>query len=110
MDYNNSPYNPSSNMMTLHIPNDIKVCENIELKIYQDVEFKKLSHTYNELQELIDLFSIGTNNNRSQQLEYHRKNIENLYLPKIKDAKRLLKNTEKRIEYNAKRGDLLRDK
>lgn len=110
MDDNNSPYNPSSNMMTLHIPNDIKVCENIELKLYQEVEFKKLSHTYNELQELIDLFSIGSNSDRAQQLEYHRKNIDSQYLPKIQEAKRVLKNTEKRIEYNAKRGDLIRDR
>ena len=97
-------------MMTLHIPNDIRVCENIELKLYQEFELKKLSHTYNELQELIDLFSNDTNIQRAQQLEYHRKMVDSKYIPKIKEAKRLLKNTEKRIEYNAIRGDLLRDR
>ena len=45
---------------------------------------------------------------RERELLVHEKNINKRYLPQISEAKRVLKNTEKRLDYNCRRSDLLK--
>lgn len=94
--------------MTEHLVNDVKICQNVELKLYQKVELHRITGDYNELIELIDLFRIDTWTERERELLVHEKNINKRYLPQIREAKRVLKNTEKRLEYNCRRSDLLK--
>ena len=94
--------------MTTNSQNDIKICENAGLKLYQEFDLNTVTDAYNELNELIELFSVGANYVREKQLKLHKQNIDKRYLPQIYEAKRLLKNTEKRLDYNMKRSDALK--
>ena len=94
--------------MTEHLVNDVKICQNVELKLYQKQELDRISGDYNELMELIDLFRIDTWVERERELLVHEKNINKRYLPQIREGKRVLKNTEKRLDYNCRRSDLLK--
>ena len=94
--------------MTDYSQNDIKICENAGLKLYQELDLKTVTEDYNELIELIELFSVGANFIREKELKVHKRDIDKRYLPQIREAKRLLKNTEKRLDYNMKRSDELR--
>ena len=88
--------------------NDIKICQNAGLKLYQELDVKTATEDYNELIELIELFSIGARFVREKELKNHKRDIDNLYLPQIREAKRILKNTEKRLDYNMNRSDVLK--
>ncbi len=94
--------------MTEYLVNDVKICQNVELKLYQKLDLDSISREYNELIELIDLFRIDTWTEREKELLLHEKNISKRYLPQIREAKRVLKNTEKRLVYNCQRSDLLK--
>lgn len=94
--------------MTDYSQNDIKICENAGLKLYQELDLKTVTEDYNELIELIELFSVGANFIREKELKVHKRDIDKRYLPQIREAKRVLKNTEKRLDYNMKRSDELR--
>ena len=94
--------------MTDYSQNDIKICENAGLKLYQELDLKTVTEDYNELIELIELFSVGANFIREKELKVHKRDIDKRYLPQIHEAKRVLKNTEKRLDYNMKRSDKLR--
>lgn len=91
--------------MTEYLVNDVKICQNVELKLYQKLDLDSISREYNELIELIDLFRIDTWTEREKELLLHEKNISKRYLPQIREAKRVLKNTEKRLDYNMKKSD-----
>lgn len=91
--------------MSKYCKNDVKICENAGLKLYHELEVKAISDKYNELIELIDLFKEGASVIRVNQLKVHKQNIDKRYLPQIREAKRILKNTDKRLEYNMKRSD-----
>ena len=62
---------------------------------------------YNELLELVELFAKDANAIRERELKVRKKEFTSQYQPKIREAKRLLKNTEKRLDYNIKRSDYL---
>ena len=94
--------------MDQYVPNDVKICENVELKLYQQLKFEQLSGDYNELIELIELFAKDANAIRERELKVRKQEFASHYQPKICEAKRVLKNTEKRIDYNSKRSDYLR--
>ena len=94
--------------MTNHLVNDVKICQNVELKLYQKLDLDSISREYNELIELIELFKVDTWAERESELLVHEKNISKRYLPQIREAKRVLKNTEKRLDYNCRRSDLLK--
>ena len=94
--------------MTEYSQNDIKISQNARLKLYQELDLKKVTEHYNELIELIELFSIGARYVREKELKIHKRDIDKLYLPQIQEAKRILKNTEKRLDYNIKRSDKLK--
>ena len=95
-------------MMDQYVPNDAKICENVELKLYQQVKFEQLTSDYNELLELVELFAKDANAIRERELKVRKQEFASHYQPKICEAKRLLKNTEKRLDYNTKRSDYLR--
>ena len=88
--------------------NDIKICQNAGLKLYQELDLKTVTDDYNELIELIELFTVGANFLREKELKVHKRDIDKRYLPQIREAKRVLKNTEKRLDYNIKRSDALK--
>ena len=94
--------------MTEYSQNDIKICQNAGLKLYQELDLKSVTEHYNELIELIELFSIGARYVREKELKIHKQDIDKRYLPQIREAKRRLKNTEKRLVYNMKRSDGLK--
>ena len=71
-------------MMDLYVPNDAKICENIEL------------------------FAKDANAIRARELKVRKQEFASHYRPKICEAKRVLKNIEKRLDYNTKRSDYLR--
>lgn len=80
--------------MTTNLVNDVKICQNVELKLYQKQDLDCISREYNELIELIELFKVDTWAERESELLLHEKNISKRYLPLIREAKRVLKNTE----------------
>ncbi len=94
--------------MAEYSQNDMKICENAGLRLYQELDLKSVSEKYNELIDLIELFSVGANFIREKELKFHKQDIDKRYLPQIREAKRLLKNTEKRLDYNMKRSDKLK--
>lgn len=94
--------------MEQYVPNDAKICENVELKLYQQLRFEQLANEYNELLELVELFAKDANMVRERELKIRKQDITARYKPKICEAKRVLKNTEKRLDYNIKRSDILR--
>ena len=81
-----------------------------EQKVYtnacQEVEYKarldNLMSKEIELLELLDLFIQG-GNHREGMLTYRRNSIRDMFKPKIDEAKRQLKNCEKRLTYNLNR-------
>jgi hypothetical protein len=81
-----------------------------EQKVYtnacQEVEYKaqldSLMSKENELLELLDLFIQG-GNHRENVLISRRADICDIFKPKITEAKRQLKNCEKRLTYNLNR-------
>ena len=94
--------------MDQYVPNDAKICENVELKLYQQLRFEQLANEYNELIELVELFAKDANVIRERELKVRKQEFASHYQSKICEAKRLLKNTEKRLDYNTKRSDYLR--
>ena len=84
-----------------YTPNQIKVYENASLILSQEITLQNLEKIYNELMELIELFSFKENNAKLIYLKKKQKKIQNTYKPLIKEAKRVYKNTEKRILYNS---------
>ena len=81
-----------------------------EQKVYtnacQEVEYKTQLNTLlskeAELLELFDLFLEG-GNHRENVLIYRREGVRDIFKPKITEAKRQLKNCEKRLSYNIAR-------
>ena len=81
-----------------------------EQKVYsnacQEVEYKarldSLMSKENELLELLDLFIQG-GNHRENVLISRRTDIRDIFKPEITEAKRQLKNCEKRLTYNLNR-------
>lgn len=78
----------------------LRVVQNKELDIYQEVHLKNLEHDYNELLDLISMFSIDAEHRRLKVLKAYRTEYDKKYKPQIKEAKRLLKNTKSRLAYN----------
>ena len=80
-------------------PRQIRVYENASLILKEEFDYKVLLEELNELTELIDLFCKG-GNPRERVLLIKRKKIIKQYTPKIKECKRVLTNTQKRLTYN----------
>ena len=73
-------------------------CQEVEYKAQLDILLAKET----ELLELMDLFLEG-GNHRENVLIFRRNGIRDIFKPKITEAKRQLKNCEKRLNYNISR-------
>lgn len=78
-----------------------KILQNTELSLYQDADLTQLESNYEELKELISLFSDKAATSRLKSLEKHLHEYDLKFKPQIKEVKRLLKNTKSRLHYNA---------
>jgi hypothetical protein len=73
-------------------------CQEVEYRARLDILLAKEI----ELLELIDLFLEG-GNHREKVLTFRREGIRDIFKPKITEAKRQLKNCQKRLNYNFSR-------
>jgi hypothetical protein len=83
--------------------NQVRVYENSGVCLYEKIELEQLEKDYHELLELIELFSYKDTKEHNKLLYCKRLNINKHYKHAIREAKRVLKNTEKCIKYNASR-------
>jgi hypothetical protein len=93
---------PSAHFEMEYTLNEQKVytnaCQEVEYKAQLDILLAKET----ELLELMDLFLEG-GNHRENVLIFRRNGIRDIFKPKITEAKRQLKNCEKRLNYNISR-------
>lgn len=80
--------------------NEVKVYENACQSIELSSRLELLQKKENELIDLIDLFLDG-GNHRKSILIVRRDDIIDSFAPKITDAKKQLKNCERRLKYNS---------
>jgi len=73
-------------------------CQEVEYKAHLELLLSKEA----ELLELFDLFLQG-GNHRENVLISRREGLRDIFKPKITEAKRQLKNCEKRLNYNIAR-------
>ena len=90
-------------MTVIYSTNEIKVYENSGLQLYQTVDLGLLESEYNEILNLLSLFATRENKEKRDILKNKKEHYDDLFTPKIKKARRLLKNTEKRVTYNLER-------
>jgi hypothetical protein len=90
-------------MTTEFTSNEFRLYHNSGLKLQEEIDLKLIETPYLELVELIDLFSYKESNEKILQMQVKKLAIDDKYKPLIKEAKRVLKNTEKRINYNYSR-------
>ncbi len=86
-----------------YFQNKVKVYDNTCLQIKEQFNYDMLYSDYMELKSLFELFGDRANPKRVKQLHKREKEIDSVYKPLIKEAKRVLKNTEKRLQYNINR-------
>ena len=80
---------PSNSGFTI---NQEKVCENVELKMKLVVQIEILESEYKEVMDLFKLF------NHFSEKRFH--NYTSCFNERIIVLKKLLKNTQKRLDYN----------
>mgnify|MGYP001246652239 CR=1 FL=1 len=83
--------------------NETKVFENSGLKIQQEFVLQTLEKEFDEIMELLELFGSKETPYKLQKLNDKYDKYACIFEPKIKEAKRVLKNTLKRVSYNAER-------
>ena len=83
--------------------NETKVFENSGLKIQQEIVLQTLEKEFAEIIELIKLFGLKESPLKLQKLNIKYKKYVSVFEPKIQEAKRVLRNTIKRIDYNGKK-------
>jgi hypothetical protein len=83
--------------------NQVRVYQNSCLKLYEENDLQNLESTFGEIKELIELFGKHESDEKLMLLSLKEEYYFNIFEPKIKEAKRVLKNTEKRITYNSER-------
>jgi len=72
--------------------NQLKVCQNVEMKMKLDVQIEILESEYREILELFKLFDHFNENKLNK--------YSACFGEKIITLKKLLKNTQKRLDYN----------
>ena len=77
-----------------------KIVNNKEISMYEELHLKNLEDNYNEILELILLFSKDAIHDRLKVLNDHKLHYDKKFKPQIKEAKRHLKNTNSRLAYN----------
>jgi hypothetical protein len=87
------------NVPSLNI-NETKVFENSGLKIQQEFVLQTLEKEFDEIMELLELFGSKETPYKLEKLNNKYDKYASIFEPKIKEAKRILKNTIKRVSYN----------
>ena len=87
-------------MTTEFTSNEFRLYHNSGLKLQEEIDLKLIEAPYLELVELINLFSYKESDEKIVRMKAKNSAIDKKYKPLIKEAKRILKNTEKRINYN----------
>ena len=90
------------NVPSLNI-NEAKVFENSGLKMQQEFVLQTLEKEFDEIMELLELFGSKETSCKLKKLNDKYDKYASIFEPKIKEAKRVLKNTAKRVEYNVER-------
>tara|TARA_B110000902_G_C14188835_1_gene543383 strand:- start:91 stop:372 length:282 start_codon:yes stop_codon:yes gene_type:complete len=90
------------NVPNLNI-NEAKVFENSGLKMQQEFVLQTLEKEFNEIMELLELFGSKETPCKLEKLNDKYDKYVSIFEPKIKEAKRVLQNTIKRVDYNVKR-------
>ena len=80
--------------------NKLKIISNSELVLYEKVSLDLLLENYKEIEELLELLCMNESQERILYLQKKFSNIKNKYIKAIKEKKRLLINTQKRLKYN----------
>jgi hypothetical protein len=82
---------------------EVKIVDNAVLKICQETDLYQHQKYYNEVSELLELFMYKALPHRERELKIKKKEIDEKYLPYIRECKRVLNNTKKRFNYNLER-------
>jgi hypothetical protein len=90
-------------MNTEFTSNQFRLYHNSGLKLQEEIDLKVAEVLYLELVELIELFSYKESDEKILRMKIKKSEINKKYQPQIKEAKRILKNTVKRINYNYSR-------
>jgi cell division protein ZapA (FtsZ GTPase activity inhibitor) len=80
--------------------NEVSIYTNTCQKIKEETNYLTTLNNYNELMELIYLFSINSSDSCKLRLKQRQKDIDASFKPKLKEEKRLLTNTLRRIQYH----------
>lgn len=83
--------------------NQYKVFKNSGLQIQQELVLQSLEKEFDEILTLLELFGSKETPTKLQKLDEKYDKYACIFEPKIKEAKRVLKNTVKRLEYNVER-------
>lgn len=91
--------NINQNIMS-YSNNEVSLYTNTCQKIKEETNYLTTLNYYNELIELIDLFSINSSDSSKIRLKKKQAYIDALFKPKLKEEKRILTNTIRRIQYH----------
>ena len=91
------------NVSFKYTPNEEKVYSNTCLKMFQEIKLHTLESEFKEILDLIELFGQTADDKKLFKLDNKLKHYNSYYKPKIKEAKRLFVNTDKRLNYNMQR-------
>lgn len=80
--------------------NELKVIQNVPLKMTQKVRLQIVRSEYNEVNELLELFAERECEDKVLKISMKKLHYDSIFLPIIKNLERVLRNTEKRITYN----------
>ena len=80
--------------------NEINVYHNKSQEVFEETILDSLKNEYNELNELIQMFSCHANDISIGRLNEKQKIFDKMYKPAIKEQSRLLRNTKQRMKYN----------
>jgi hypothetical protein len=80
--------------------NELKIIQNVPLKMTQKVRLDIVRSEYVEVNELLELFAEKECEDKVLKISMKKLHYDSIFLPIIKNLERLLRNTEKRIIYN----------
>ena len=80
--------------------NELKIIQNVPLKMTQKVRLDIVRSEYVEVNELLELFAKKECEDKVLKISMKKLHYDSIFLPIIKNLERVLRNTEKRITYN----------
>ena len=80
--------------------NELKIIQNVPLKMTQKVRLDIVRSEYGEVNELLELFAKKECEDKVLKISMKKLHYDSIFLPIIKNLERILRNTEKRITYN----------